>query len=390
MNEPVIIGDATLICADVMEGLNSLPDQSVQMCVTSPPYYNLRNYNDERQIGQEPFLSEYIENLVYIFGKLKRILKDDGTFWLNIGDSMVSGKGSCFNPGGGNDSLGKNRKEAGAHPLNRGNISDLKKDNLKPKDLMMVPARLAIALCDDGWYLRSDIIWQKSNPLCESVKDRPTSSHEHIFLLAKSKKYFYDYKAVLEPFADSNIERISQKNFDNQTGGPKDPKIGNRSHRKALENLKGNARYKHAFRSQHRGSPVDDRHQDGKVIEDEIFNPAGRNLRNVWKFATDQNRWAMCKSCKEWYKKPPDLCPECNGNDFDGHYASFPKELPLKCILAGSKEGDIILDPFMGSGTTGIVAPNHGRKFIGIELNLDYVRLSIKRIQKEASQIKLF
>ena len=196
----------TIIQGDALTRLKELPSESVDCCITSPPYFGLRDYGVEGQIGLEESPEAYVSKLVEVFREVRRVLKKEGTLWLNLGDSFASGKGTCFNPGGGSSSLGKSRKEAGAHPLDRGNISDLRASGLKPKDLIGIPWMVAFALRADGWWLRSDIIWAKPNCMPESCKDRPTKSHEYIFLLSKSKRYFYDNEAIKE--AATNGERF--------------------------------------------------------------------------------------------------------------------------------------------------------------------------------------
>jgi len=188
----------TIIQGDALTRLKELPSESADCCITSPPYFGLRDYGVEGQIGLEESPEAYVSKLVDVFREVRRVLKKEGTLWLNLGDSFASGKGTCFNPGGGSSSLGKARKDAGAHPLNRGNISDLRASGLKPKDLIGIPWMVAFALRADGWYLRSDIIWHKPNCMPESVTDRPTKSHEYIFLLSKSQKYYYDGEAIKE------------------------------------------------------------------------------------------------------------------------------------------------------------------------------------------------
>lgn len=184
---------------DSLKVLKTLEDGSVQTCVTSPPYFGLRDYGMEGQIGLEETPEAYVTKMVELFREVRRVLKEDGTLWLNIGDSYASGKGTCYNPGGGTTSLGKVRKQAGAHPLNRGNKTTLALSGLKPKDLIGIPWRVAFALQADGWYLRQDIIWAKPNPMPESVTDRCTKAHEYIFLLSKSSIYYFDNEAIKEP-----------------------------------------------------------------------------------------------------------------------------------------------------------------------------------------------
>ncbi len=309
----------TIIQGDALAVLKTLPDQSVNCCVTSPPYWGLRDYNVKGQIGLEETPEEHVEKIVKVFREVKRVLQDDGTLWLNLGDSYAdAGYSNHANTGGA-------RREDGGKPKH------LTGSGLKPKDLVGIPWRVAFALQADGWWLRSDIIWEKRNPMPESVRDRPTKSHEHIFLLAKNKKYYYDQDAIREPLEESTIAR---------------EKSG----------------YEHAFASQFKGSPLDKRHVDGKQLTS-ISNSNGRNKRDVWTVST--------KPYKE------------------AHFATFPPDLIRPCILAGCPEVGIVLDPFFGAGTTGVVAKQEDRHYIGIELNPEYIELAKKRIAKEAPMDRL-
>lgn len=386
-----------IIEGDAVAGLRSVQNKSAQMCVTSPPYFGLRSYgtnpqvwggdsgcqhewgdsirapwansvpgpntggkNDGRrnstkesgnlcqacgawrgELGLEPTPELYIEHLVEVFSEIRRVLRDDGTLWVNIGDSYASGKGSCFNPGGGANSLGRGRKEAGAHPLNRGNKSTLAKSGLKPKDLIGIPWMLAFALRADGWYLRSDIIWHKPNPMPESVTDRPTKAHEYLFLLSKGAKYFYDAEAIKEPVSgDPDAPRNRWDTKDYLVPGQKPQKRLSRS---------GNKERKYGESCDRPGSHL------GRGIP---WEGANRNKRSVWTVATKAYR--------------------------EAHFATFPTELITPCILAGSKEGDTVVDPFCGSGTTGVVALRHNRNFVGCELKPDYVQMTRNRILGDA------
>ena len=307
---------AKILEGNVLETLKDVPPCSVQCVVTSPPYYGLRDYGVEGQIGLEETPELYIENLVAVFRECHRVLKDDGTLWLNLGDSYWGGKGQSAHDG--------------KHPV------------IKPKDLIGIPWLVAFALRADGWWLRSDIVWNKPNPMPESVEDRPTRSHEYIFLMSKSATYYYDHEAIKEPLSSASIQRLSQPTFDKQTGGAKDYQNGtnkNRSARRALVNLKGRA-------------------MPPQVADDpeRWANLTGRNKRDVWTVTT--------KPYKE------------------AHFATFPPDLIEPCILAGTKEGDTVLDPFNGSGTTGEVSIMHNRFYIGCEINPDYVRLTKRRLSK--------
>ena len=306
-----------LICADAAAGLKTLPSESVQMCVTSPPYYGLRDYGTDGQIGIEQTPREYIDRLVEVFAEVYRVLKPDGTLWLNISDSYAgSGKGPMSIQVAGN---GKNK-----------NLYDMKSriyevpkrwENIKPKDMIGIPWMLAFALRDFGYYLRLDIIWHKTNCLPESVKDRPSKSYEHIFLFAKSPKYYFDYKAIQEPIKDVTAERY-------------------------MRGRSGKAKYSGTQTSQ-----GIDRKTDAVTEE----TRKSRRKRDVWEVSTNTYR-------------------------MDEHFAMFPERLIEPCILAGSREGDTVLDPFFGSGTTGAVAKRLGRSYIGIDLNPHYLEKAEMRI----------
>lgn len=308
-----------LICADAAAGLKTLPHESVQMCVTSPPYYGLRDYGEDGQIGVEQTPREYIDRLVEVFAEVYRVLKPDGTLWLNISDSYAgSGKGPMSIQVAGN---GKNK-----------NLYDMKSriyevpkrwENIKPKDMIGIPWMLAFALRDFGYYLRSDIIWHKTNCLPESVKDRPSKSYEHIFLFAKSPKYYFDYKAIQEPIKEVTAARYKR-------------------------GRSGKAKYSGAQASQ-----GIDRKTDAVTEETRQY----RRKRDVWEVSTNTYR-------------------------MDEHFAMFPEKLVEPCILAGSREGDTVLDPFFGSGTTGAVAKRLRREYIGIDLNARYLEKAKERIAK--------
>lgn len=383
----------TLYQADVLEALRELPAESVQCVVTSPPYYGLRDYGVEGQIGLEATPEEYVDKLVEVFREVRRVLRSDGVLWLNLGDSYASKtKGS-----GGPSEI---------QPINRGSrftpvTFDISSAGLKPKDLIGIPWRVAFALQEDGWWLRCDVIWAKPKCLPESVTDRPTRSHEYVFLLAKNERYFYDADAIREPHSEASIRRWGKGGEDtNNTKYDKDE----------LNTGVGNLR--------NGSNPL---------------NPSGRNKRSVWWIATEP-------------------FPE-------SHFAVFPEELPRLCILAGTspmacpkcgapwkrivgreknpnrdveherrinaertgrRDGKVpgpsgqldrtytigfapactcvgndgsgkcvVLDPFAGSGTTLLVAQRLGRNSIGIELNPDYCEIAKRRIEREHSQLRL-
>jgi DNA modification methylase len=342
-----------ILSGDCLDILPTLDAESVQCCVTSPPYYGLRNYQVDGQIGLEATHLEYVEKMVRVFREVYRVLRNDGTLWLNLGDSYASGKGTCFNPGGNTSSFNTHLKAQNVHPLDRGNKSTLEAVGLKPKDLIGIPWRVAFALQADGWYLRSEIIWHKPNPMPESVTDRPTKSHEQIFLLTKSARYFYDQSAVKVPLTKASHVRLGQ-DIASQAGSDRVPGKTNGPMKAVRFGGAKGADYQKNI------SPEDPNYRNGSEQWGREYIPTPdlkANLRSVWTITT--------KPFKE------------------AHFATFPPEIPEICIKAGSKVGDTILDPFSGAGTTGMVAEKLGRKYIGIELNPSYVAMSEDRIYAE-------
>lgn len=306
-----------IITGDALEELKKLPDNCCSTCVTSPPYFGLRNYDTPGQIGLEETPDEYVEKIAEVFREVRRVLKDDGTLWLNIGDSYATRSGP----------------QPPRNTRNRcGHTAKHVPTGYKYKDLIGIPWLLAFALRADGWYLRADIIWHKPNAMPESCKDRPTRAHEYVFLFSKSGRYYYDAEAVKEPavgFPGSQNPNARRR------GNTRTFRGGNAyTHDQAKENGASIKRQSHGL----------------------VPNESGkRNRRSVWTIATRPYRGA--------------------------HFATFPEELARPCILAGSRPGDTVLDPFMGSGTTGAVATQEGRDFIGIEINPEYIEMSKQRIR---------
>lgn len=347
---------AKIIIGDVRTAMQSIPDKSVQTCITSPPYWGLRDYGtgswmggdtecshkrdskysdktitghknpaiggigdaiyksvcercgatrEDEQLGLEETPQQYVDQMVEVFREVWRVLKDDGTLWLNIGDSYAgSGKGPAGNLGATHNERHMEHKHSAIVP-----------DGLKPKDLVGIPWRLAFALQADGWYLRQDIIWAKPNPMPESVTDRCTKSHEYVFLLSKSRQYFYDHEAVKEPAQDWGTRDRTEGKYHNLGSGL----------------------------TPHTGLT--------KSYET-------RNKRDVWTVATKPYKGA--------------------------HFAVMPEALVEPCIFAGSAAGDTVLDPFTGSGTVAMVALRHNRNFVGTELNPDYAEIAFNRIYNDA------
>lgn len=340
MSIRIIHGD----CRDV---LLTLPSDSVDCIVTSPPYWGLRDYGVVGQIGLEPTLADYLEIMAGVCRELRRVLKPTGTFWLNVGDSYAGAPGGFQ---GKNGQRSMRTFTARIDMPKRGG-------GMKPKDLCMVPNRLAIALQDDGWYVRSEIIWSKPNPMPESITDRPTSAHEKIFLLTKSARYFYDADAVREPMAAASIARLAQ-DVEAQAGSMR-ANGGAKTNGPMKAVAKGNAK---SFRGGGAYTKGQSFNNDG-LFERETHgnqpNTAGnRNLRNVWTIAT--------RPFKE------------------AHFATFPPELAERCIKAGCPQGGSVLDPFGGAGTTGLVADRLGRNATLIELNPDYREMAAQRIENDA------
>lgn len=306
-----------ILQGDCRAMLATLPDASVQTCVTSPPYWGLRDYGVDGQLGLEQTPAEYVDNMVAVFREVRRVLRDDGTLWLNLGDSYARSGGS---QGGGNREMlhmeGKQRRMT-AIPSGSG---------LKPKDLVGIPWLVAFALRADGWFLRMDVIWHKTNPMPESVTDRPTKAHEYVFLMSKSERYYYDADAIKEPVSGTAHGR----------GHGVHPKSA-----PAGSGIKANSSFSAAV----------------KGLVDE------RNKRSVWTVATES---------------------------FSGaHFATFPTALIAPCLLAGAPVGGVVLDPFNGAGTTGVVATRLQRSYVGIELNPEYVEMSRRRIEGDAPLFNL-
>lgn len=307
MSDNVFTGDCRSMLCRVEPG-------SVQCCVTSPPYWGLRDYGHDGQMGQEETLAEYIAGLVEVMALVREALADDGTLWLNLGD-CYAGTGKS---GGGKQ--GRRWEEAGAKVEGpRGGRWQPPPDGLKRKDLVGLPWRVAFALQDDGWWLRSDVVWAKDNPMPESVKDRPTRAHEFVFLLSKSARYFYDGEAIREP---------------------------------AVGASSGNG-----------------------FVRPERLGMNGRGQDNPWQASDFRN-------ARDVWRGP--------SQPFAGaHFAVMPPWLAERCILAGSRPGDTVLDPFMGAGTTWMEARKNGRGFVGVEINPLNVRLAEQRVRDKASQLTM-
>ncbi|MDN7895856.1 site-specific DNA-methyltransferase [Burkholderia cepacia] len=362
-------------CRDLMREMIA-DGVRVQTIVTSPPYWGLRSYlpdghpDKHREIGQEPTLREFIDTLVGVFDLARELLADDGTLWLNMGDAYAGSWGSQGRQGHGemtSRSVVAARQIAAAARRESGTGSRWR-TGLKPKDLMGQPWRLAFALQDAGWYLRQDIIWHKPNPMPESVRDRCTKAHEYLFLLSKSPKYYFDQNAILEPVSTNAHARLSQ-NVQAQIGSER-----------ANGGAKSNGNMKAVGRGVGWGHGTDaDERSRGRVkrkLADEggstknnasfdeamAIMPTERNRRSVWTIPTQSYSGA--------------------------HFATFPEALVEPCVLAGSRPGDVVFDPFFGSGTVGQVAQRLGRRFLGCELNPDYEQLQRDRLRQPSLMLE--
>lgn len=348
-----------IIHGDCLAALELLPSESVHCIVTSPPYWGLRDYGVHGQIGLEQSLGEHIDRLVEVFGEARRVLRKDGTLWLNYGDAYASapnGRSAADTKTLGNDDRTFRDKPISTvgpvHPPSAGNPFPLgvsrrgggngRDATLKAKDRMMLPARVAIALQESGWWLRDEIVWHKPNPMPSSVKDRTTPAHEMIYLLAKSPRYFFDQEAILEPCSPNTHARLSQ-NLMAQEGS-----------RRANGGARADRPMKAVMRR-------------GKTVAE------GQGIKNNADFAAATCMPVTMRNPRSVWTVPPKGFKEA-------HFATFPPDLIRPCILAGCPEGGVVLDPFFGAGTTGLVARELGRRCIGIELSAAYIEIAKKRL----------
>lgn len=308
-----------LYLGDCLETLKQMQNDKIDCCITSPPYWGLRDYNVDGQLGLEKTPEEYVAKMVEVFHEVKRVLKKEGTCFLNLGDSYYGSHsmGTCDNK-----AMGLQKHIGMENYGQAAKRSWEKRYDLKPKDLVGIPWRVAFALQQDGWYLRQDIIWHKPNPMPESVTDRCTKAHEYIFLLAKSQKYYFDAETIKEPCCEVSKKR-AEYGWDCDRPSTKNASMG-----------------KEGIHTEKMGN---------RFVPDD-----GRNKRSVWTITTKPFR--------------------------EAHFATFPEDLILPCVLAGCPKGGIILDPFSGASTTGVVAKKNNRNYIGIELNPEYIEISKKRI----------
>lgn len=330
---------STIIVGDALEQLRELPDESVNCIVTSPPYWGLREYYAAGQMGREPTIAAYVAGMVAVFEECRRVLRQDGTFWLNVGDCYIAGPTSRMGERSQLSGGRKTQAEGAKRPEKRGTC------DLATKQLCGIPWRLALALQDAGWWLRCDIIWRKPNPMPQSVHDRPSSAHEYIFLLAKSAKYWYDAEAIMEPVTGNAHRRKARTPV--PTGWDTTRGAGGHG------NCHRNGRRRPGV------TPKSSKHGSG-IRANESFHAAvtelvdRRNARSVW-----------------------DIPTQGYGGE---HFAAFPEEIPRRCILAGCPEGGTVLDPFVGTGTTLAVAYALGRHSIGFDINPEYAAMARKRV----------
>jgi len=351
----------TIFSGDALTHLEHGFEGTVQTCVTSPPYWGLRDYGAPGQIGLESNVADWVERLVVIFREVRRVLADDGTLWVNVGD--------CWNAG----TTATRKKSQAEHGYWKkgGEMGDCRTaaPGFKTKDLIGQSWMLALALQADGWWLRDEIIWHKRNPMPESVRDRTTRCHERIFLLSKSKRYYWDREAAKEPY------QYGRDHNRNVTTPPVSHVPGAPTHRGLRQGIpKVPSGWDTSLGGEGRHHNLDGRYKSGNtkrgaassangssnnVARGFPWTPGGgRNMRSVWTINTKPYKGA--------------------------HFATFPTEIPRRCIAIGSRPGDVVLDPFLGSGTTGVVALQLGRRFIGIELNPTYCEMARRRIEKDA------
>lgn len=324
----------------------------VQCIVTSPPYWGLRDYGHPGQLGQEPTLREFLANMVEVFDLCRELLADDGTLWLNMGDSYAGSWGSQGSEYSGVAVSALSARQVAASQRKASGTGKIRDDGIKAKDLMGQPWRLAFALQDAGWWLPQDIVWHKPNPMPKSIRDRCTKAHEYVFLMTKADRYLFDQDAIREPASEASLARWAQ-DVEAQTGsvrvpgktnGPMKAVGGQRSKRNSFARETKYSSADHGQKAQHRAGRED------------VDYSETRNKRSVWTIATQSYSGA--------------------------HFATFPEAVVEPCILAGSRLGDIVFDPFMGSGTVASVAQRLGRRWLGAELNPDYIALQAERTRQ--------
>ena len=343
-------GGTLVVPGDCRDALAALADRSVQCCVTSPPYYGLRDYGVDGQIGLEQSPDEYVAEMVGVMREVRRVLRDDGTLWLNLGDSYRNLR-TPLNGGVPTNTAHVGGARDGTEGFGRAS-RNWWIEGVKGKDLIGIPWMVAFALRADGWYLRADIIWHKPNPMPESVRDRPTKAHEYVFLLAKSARYFYDADAITEPA---------------KTVVPADRKVSN-AYSEGSGRFDGGKHRSGGFVS--RGAASDKQSGHSR-------RHAGFNAR--WDALTPAEQTAIGANARSVWSISP--------KPFAGaHFATMPPALAERCVLAGSRPGDMVLDPFGGAGTTALVANRHSRHCLMIELNPTYAEMARNRLAADKEQ----
>lgn len=377
-----------ILVGDVLAMLATLADDSVDCVVTSPPYWGLRDYGVEGQIGLERTLGEHLAVMIAVFREVRRVLKPTGTLWLNYGDCYATtpnGRSAADTKAAGNDDRTfRDKPFSTIGPIHRITAGEKRNDVdvggwgssdrslrwrgggvLKPKDLCMIPNRLAIALQEDGWWVRSEIIWHKPNPMPESIRDRPTTSHEKVFLLTKAERYFYNQEAVLQPASPNTHARLAQ-NVQDQIGSTR-----------ANGGAKTNGNMKAVSRKQDGHSRRHDGFNDRYFGKDRKLASEGQGIKNNDSFDAAMAIMPTMVNLRNVWSIPTLGFKEA-------HFATFPPELVERCLLAGCPAGGLVLDPFGGAGTTGLVADRLARDAILIELNPEYAEMARRRIHGDA------
>ncbi len=378
----IYIGD----CSRIMR---RWPPAIVQSIVTSPPYWGLRDYGVKGQLGMEKNPESYIREMVYVFREARRVLRDDGTLWLNMGDSYNNDRtGGHGATGGANKSTLESPGPKGHSPVRKHVDS-----HLKPKDLIGMPWRLALALQADGWYLRSDIIWAKPNPMPESVTDRPTRAHEYIFLLTKNARYYYDADAIKEKGISNPQSWKTADGWDTSTGNGGHGsfhKEGREKGFKGYKSLPEGQQNIRATREKLRGKPDGNGRNDNFNHQSGGFKKQDKQRGHSRRHDGFNDRWDQMERAEQCsgMRNKRSVWTVATSPFPQAHFATFPPELIKPCILAGSCRGDTVLDPFMGAGTTALVAAHYNRHFLGIELNPEYVTIAEHRIAAECAQLK--
>lgn len=392
MSAPIPLTLDRIYHGSALEVLRTWPDNFVQTVVTSPPYWGLRDYGVAGQIGLEVTPEAYVKSMVAVFSEVRRVLKDNGTLWVNLGDAY---NGYMANQRA--TSISANNQES--RPK-FGSGHGRRTAGLSSKDMIGIPWRVAFALQADGWILRRDIIWAKPNPMPESVNDRPTTAHEYIFLFSKRPRYFYDAAAIRERCSESFLNDPRHRTGGTDTNakqgyedrGAQNPKGPHRMFGRGPRSEAAGLFPGRASRDENRRRKAPAGWDQGPGAHNGLAGNYATKKRTVRPGVDTkgggQGEGAMSYPADHRNKRsvwtvPTQPCP-------DAHFATFPEDLVTPCILAGAPAGGVVLDPFMGAGTTGLVAARHNRRFLGVELNPDYIKIAERRIAPELRQAKLF